>query len=190
MQFCQITGTLLHIQAILPNHWHTVEIQTILPNHWHTSLLVVLTNSTTSTPTSSTRLTIPLIVLPTTPNFQLPFHQECYRQQQEQQHATHHHSSCSCTKTPHDHDAVVTFTHHGGAHWPPNSSQLPHCPQLSAPVLQHTSQNHTPPPTPSTPGEEELLHVLAPLLLLAAVRPHHLLPAPTKREVHTNIFIN
>ena len=27
---------LLHIQAILPNHWHTVHRQTILPNHWHT----------------------------------------------------------------------------------------------------------------------------------------------------------
>jgi hypothetical protein len=38
-QFCQITGTLLHIQAILPNHWHTVYRQTILPNHCLTGTL-------------------------------------------------------------------------------------------------------------------------------------------------------
>ena len=30
-----ITGTFLHIQAILPNHRHTVHRQTILPNHCH-----------------------------------------------------------------------------------------------------------------------------------------------------------
>ena len=45
-QFCQITGTLLHIQeTILPNHWHMrfcqfpgmlLHILAILPNHWHT----------------------------------------------------------------------------------------------------------------------------------------------------------
>ena len=46
-QFCQVTGTLLHIQeTILPNHWHTMRfcqfpgtllhILAILPNHWHT----------------------------------------------------------------------------------------------------------------------------------------------------------
>jgi hypothetical protein len=47
-QFCKITGTgqsakslitdtLLHIQLIMPNHWHApLHAQAILPNHWHT----------------------------------------------------------------------------------------------------------------------------------------------------------
>jgi hypothetical protein len=36
-KFCQITGIILHIQAILPKHsWHTAHRQTILPNDTRT----------------------------------------------------------------------------------------------------------------------------------------------------------
>jgi hypothetical protein len=46
--FCQITGKLLHIQAILPNHLHTVHRQTLLPNHWQGNSAKSLACSSTS----------------------------------------------------------------------------------------------------------------------------------------------
>ncbi len=34
-QLCQITGTLVDGQIIIPNHWQLVDGQTIMQNHWH-----------------------------------------------------------------------------------------------------------------------------------------------------------